>query len=206
MTIQNLLRPHQVDDIKNERIVLGKNLASPHITDKASVSRQLRQIDHQLQTQTPKPFEAKELDDAVKREAKLREEMLQGMPSQEEMRKSPPGAVDKHRMWEKRNKTKLMEWKNIMLRLNHDSEERDVANFEKHRPASSTLNMDNAIIQGKSFYFPPGDIQAKNVMSDEDKEQLGLKDKRGSRKWTPEQREAASQRMKQRHDNKEETI
>jgi hypothetical protein len=35
------------------------------------------------------------------------------MPSQEEMRKAPPGAVDKHMGWEKRNKPKIAEWKNL---------------------------------------------------------------------------------------------
>ena len=196
--IPNLLRPHQVDELKNEKRVLEKNLTHPHITDKASVSKQLRQINHQLDTQTPKPFDAKEVDHAAKREASLREEILEGMPSQEEMRKCPPGAVDKHRMWEKKNKQKLLEWKNIKLRLNHDTDELDVANFEKYRPVTNSLNMDNAIIPGKKFYFPPGEIKAKNVMSDDDREQIGLPtQEKKKRTWTPEQREAARQRMLQ---------
>jgi hypothetical protein len=39
------------------------------------------------------------------------------MLSHEEMRKCPPGAVDRHRRWEKKNK-KILEWQNIQRRLN----------------------------------------------------------------------------------------
>jgi hypothetical protein len=75
------------------------------------------------------------------------------MPSQEEMRKAPPGAVDKHMSWEKRNKLKILEWKNLRLRLTHGTEA-EAANLERHRPTGSTLNMDNAHIVGKQFFMP----------------------------------------------------
>ena len=90
----------------------------------------------------------------VVRSKDLLGDILQGMPSQEEMRKSPPGAVDKHRQWERRNKTKILEWKNLQLRLNAGSGDRDVANLERHRPTASSLNMDSAFIPGKQFYMP----------------------------------------------------
>jgi len=82
------------------------------------VMKQIRRLDTSLNAQTPKAFVGAEVDAAVQMERELRERILQGMPSQEEMRKSPPGAVDKHIEWEKRNKTDLLKWKNLKLRLN----------------------------------------------------------------------------------------
>lgn len=151
----SLLRPHQREEMVAERETLERKLINPNIEDKGTVRRQMQQLDRQLETQTPKPFTEKEIDSAVKLEGELREQILTGMPSQEEMRKCPPGAIDKHRQWEKRNKAKLVEWKNLMLRLNAGTEDRDVANFEKYRPVTSNLNMDNAVIQGKQYFMPP---------------------------------------------------
>ena len=88
----------------------------------------------------------------VSREKSLLNEILAGMPSQEEMRKAPPGAVDKHMAWERRNKAKILEWKNLRLRLNPS--EREAANLERFRPRDSTLSMDHAVIPGKQIYIP----------------------------------------------------
>lgn len=155
----NLLRPNQQVEMKDEVRILEDKLQSPHIEDKGTVRRQLHRLKQQLEIQTPKPFVGAEVDAAVKREQDLREQILQGMPSQEEMRKSPPGAIDKHRTWEKRNKEKIIEWKNIQLRLHADSNEVDIANFERFRPTSSSLNMDNAFIPGNQYFMPPDSPQ-----------------------------------------------
>ena len=90
----------------------------------------------------------------VRRSRELLAEIIPGMASQEEMRKAPPGAVDKHMAWERRNKAKIMEWKHIMCRLTAGSGNRDAANLEKHRPRDSTLSMDNAQIPGRNFFMP----------------------------------------------------
>lgn len=152
-----LLRPAQLADAKDERDSLEKKLRSPHIQDKGEVARQIRRLDRSLADQTPKPFAGPEKDAAVRLEAALRERILDGMPSQEEMRKAPPGAVEKHMAWERRNKEALLQWKNLQLRLNAGSEDGSVANFERHRPTGSSLNMDNAMIAGKQFFMPPMD-------------------------------------------------
>lgn len=160
----NLLRPHQVNDIQQERESLMRAMSNQQIQDKGAVAKQLRSVNHQLQTQTPKPFEGKELDTATKREKELREEMLKGMPSREEMRKAPPGAVGKHMEWEKRNKQKLQEWKNLKLRINAGTDDPDVANFERYRPESSSLNMHNARIEGKQYHGGTSSV----VLNDEE--------------------------------------
>lgn len=169
----NLLRPHQVQEMRSEHQTLQAKLKHPDIQDKGSIVRQIRSLERSLNTDAPRaPDSVTEEARLVKREAELRTQWLDGMPSQEEMRKNPPGAVDKHRAWEKRHKKKLTEWKNIRLRLNVGSEDRDVANHERYRPTLNTLLMDNAQIQGKQFYFPQGDIPIRNVMSDADKARL----------------------------------
>lgn len=150
-----LLRPHQLADAQEDRANLEAKLRSPYITEKGEVARQIKRLDASLAAQTPKEFTGKDKDKAVALEAELRGKILDGMLSQEEMRKNPPGAVDRHIAWEKRNKVNVELWKNLQLRLNAGSTDQDIANFEKYRPTKSNMNMDGAQITGKQFYFPP---------------------------------------------------
>lgn len=148
-----LFRPDQLQSAKEEIKSLESKLSNPLIQDKGEVNKQLRRARHTLEMQTPRPpSDGDEEGRMVARSEELLSDILQGMPSQEEMRKAPPGAVDKHIRWEKRNKLKILEYKNLQLRLNPG--ERDAANLERYRPTSSTLNMDNAQIQGKQFFMP----------------------------------------------------
>lgn len=150
-----LLRPDQVQSAKDEIKSLEAKLQNKHIEDKGEVARQLRRARKDFETQLPQPpVNGDEEGRMVKRAKQLLSEVTVGMPSQEEMRKNPPGSVDKHREWEKRNKPRIMEWKHIMLRLTAGSGDRDAANLEKHRPRTSTLSMDNAAIPGKQIYLP----------------------------------------------------
>jgi hypothetical protein len=152
----SLLRPNQVEDYKSEIKSAEEKLQSKHIQDKGEVAKQLRRLKAAFESQVPRPPETGEEEDSLVRRGKqLLDEILVGMPSQEEMRKAPPGAVDKHMKWEARNKAKIQEWKNIQLRLTAGSNEREAANLERFRPTGSTLNMDNAFIQGKQFFLPP---------------------------------------------------
>lgn len=163
-----LLRPDQVDSAKDEIKSLEEKLSNKHIEDKAEVRRQLRRAKQDFENQVPRaPQNVEEEGQMVKRSRELLSEILPGMCSQEEMRKAPPGAVDKHRAWEARNKVRIMEWKHIMLRLTAGSGDRDAANLEKHRPTQSTLNMDNAFIHGKQIFLPDADAGRGVTFSDE---------------------------------------
>lgn len=154
----NLLRPRQVDDAKHEIKSLEEQLRSPHIEDKGEVNTKLRRVRKSFEQQAPRPAEnPAEEDRMVKRSRQLLTEILEGMPSQEEMRKAPPGAVDKHIRWEKANKAKIVEWKNLQLRLTAGSGDNEVANLERFRPRESSLSMDNAVIPGKQYHLPPHD-------------------------------------------------
>lgn len=150
----NLLRPQQVADMSDEKGRLEKAINNPLVQDKGEAMRALRRISSQLANQTPTPYSGDEEGKAVKRESVLREKILEGMPSQEEMRKSPAGAVGKHMAWEKKAKPLLNEWKSIRLRLNAGTTDPDVANFERFRPTSSSLNMHNTIVSGTQYFMP----------------------------------------------------
>lgn len=149
-----LLRPAAVEEAKSEIKVLESQLQSPHIEDKGEVYRKLSRIKKNFDDQAPRaPESSDEEGRMASREKLLLSKILRGMPSQEEMRKAPPGAVDKHMAWERRNKLAILEWKNLRLRLMPG--EREAPNLERYRPTSSSLSMDNAYIPGKQFYMPP---------------------------------------------------
>lgn len=172
-----LLRPAALADALAEKASLEKKLVTKEIQDKGEVAKQLRRLDTTLRTQTPVAFTGPELDAARRLEVELREQILQGMPSHEEMRKNPPGAVEKHIAWERRNKEKLLQWKNIQLRLNAGNDDGSVANFEKYRPRTSTLNMDSAQISGTSVFLPPPGAAMPVTFSQEMLDLLGSLDK-----------------------------
>jgi hypothetical protein len=149
-----LLRPAQVEEAKNEIRAAEAKLDSKYIEDKGTVRKQLGRLRATLETQLPRPPETPDEEGRmVARSNELLSQWRQGMPSQEEMRKCPPGARDKHVAWERRNKLAILEWKNLQLRLKPG--ETEAANIERHRPTGSSLSMDNAYIAGQQFHLPP---------------------------------------------------
>lgn len=165
-----LLRPAQLEEMQNQVKIAEAKLSNPAILDKGEARKQLIRNRQTLESQTPRPpVDAAEEGKMVARSKQLLNEVLAGMPSQEEMRKAPPGAVDKHMGWEKRNKSKILEWKNLQLRLRPG--EREAANLERHRPVGSTLSMDNSYIQGQQFHIPEN-VGATVTFSDGELEQL----------------------------------
>lgn len=163
----SLLRPDQIDDMEGEKETLERKLHNPRIEDKGAVQDQLRRLSKQLESQRPTPYAATEIDSAVRREAELRDQISRGMLSHEEMRKCPPGAVDRHRRWEKENKPRILEWQNIQRRLNSGNEDREVACIENFRPVASRMNMDGALIPGKQYHLPPPGAGLPVAFSDE---------------------------------------
>lgn len=183
-----LLRPHQVAQLANERQAIEGALQAPdyvrnQIQDKGAMLKQVRSIDRMLHEDAPQPLIESERDAAVREEQELREHLTHGMPTQAEMRRAPPGAIDKLRKWEGQNKGKILRWKNLRLRmhaagmLDEVATATDVANLERFRPAggSHELNMDNALIDGKSIHLPPR-IAVTNVMSEEDRAAMLARD------------------------------
>lgn len=187
--LQPYLRPNQVEQLIDERASIDNMLNAPEyiknqIQDKGAMLRHARSIDKTLHENVATPYLDTERDRAARREKELLEDITAGMPTQAEMRRSPPGAVDKHRAWERDNKQKILEWKNLRIRMHvsgmlkdHETAT-DVANLERFRPVggSQELNMDNALIGGKGIFLPNGPIAVTNVMSDEDREAMKQRD------------------------------
>lgn len=160
------LKQSQIEDMQSERKRLSETLnAPPHlrraIQDPALMAKTLRGIEKSLNEDSPRPYEGSEKDAAVKREKELREKFVADMPTQAEMRRAPPGALDKHIMWEQKHEADIGEWKNIRRRqlesgmLPSSMSERSASNIELYRPAggSGEMNMDNAQIpQTRTFY------------------------------------------------------
>lgn len=161
------LRPNQISQYEDTKLSLTEKLANKNVHDKKAVRSQLTRIEKEFEAQRPKEVPSSEVDAAVKECSDLQEEILRGMPSQEEMRKSPPGAIGKHRDWEKANKVRIQRWKELKLRLNIGSDDPDIANLEMFRPKASSLNMDNAHIPGKDIFIPDS-VSVCKPFSDED--------------------------------------
>lgn len=202
LTKVNYLRPQQERELEHNVAQLEKSIADPQVAkasgvDMGALQQQLRNEKHMLESQRAPTVSGEDLDNLVKTEVRLREELLVGMPSQEEMRRNPPGAVGKHMGWEKRNKLKLIAWKNAQLILNKGTDDPDVANFERFRPTVSTLNIDNAAIPKTTHYHFPDKIEAKNVMSDDDRDALLAENERlkALLKEQEDKKEAQRQRM-----------
>lgn len=222
-----LLNPHQeiemTEELRRLEIMVDPKLP-PHIAsqiqDRGEIRRQLKRLSHNIENQTPRPYEGEVLDKAIKREEELREQWTQGMPTQAEMRRNPAGAVDKHQAWERRNKQAVLEWKNIRRRMRASGigtgSGFDEANIERYRPAggSQELNLDNAQIPGKAIHIPPN-VEIRNVMSDDEREALNaqiaelqrqideVKAESSAKKGMSEEKRAAqAERMRQYHARK----
>ena len=153
---KNYLRPNQVTDMESRLNMLEKQLHNPYVKDKGAVVSSRRALEHDLRTQAPPELQGLELDQVVKEEKDLRKEITENMLSAEEMRKNPPGAVGRNLTWHERfvKSGKVRAWKNRILALNRGSNDPDLANLERFRPATSQLNMDNAQIPGQDYSFP----------------------------------------------------
>jgi len=172
--IPNLMRPNQVDATEAEIQRLEGQLTQPSLQDPGMARKQLNALKRTMYEQAPHMFEGSEVDWQVRRAKDLEEELKEGMPTQAEMRKNPPGAVSKHMNWEKRNQQKIQEWKHIKLRLNAGNNDPDAANMERFRPVGGAqeLSMDNAQIPGKLYNLPPGPITPAVIMSDSESKLL----------------------------------
>lgn len=189
------LKENQLEEMSTEKGRLSATLnAPPHlrnaIQDAGTMYSTLKRLEKSLERDTARTYEGADLDKAVRREAELREKFLEGMPSQEEMRRNPPGALDKHMMWEQRNKADIGEWKNIRRRLwvsgalKSELSDRSVANIEMFRPRGGReLSMDGAQIPrtrdyhnlgGRSTTFSTEELEILEKMAPRLKSMLAL--------------------------------
>jgi hypothetical protein len=153
------LKPSQTAALREDLAAAEEALTSPnmapYIQDKAALRLQAKQLKQTLEEQAPKPYEtAVEQDAAAKRERELRGEILQGIPSQEEMRRKRSDSVHKHMTWEKANKTKILEWREIVKRLEPESDDPNLTSIEKYRPSMPYAYDPNDQIAGHHAMTP----------------------------------------------------
>lgn len=139
----NVLRPSQISEYEHDMRIAEQQLADPRVSDKGAVRKRLQVLKENFNRQAPRPLTDGALKDKLWQESKdLLEKITPGMLSAEEMRKNPPGAVDRHMRWERAKKPLIKRWKKIMSVLNADNSpahtwDRDAANLEKFRPVSA---------------------------------------------------------------------
>jgi len=162
------LKQSQLQEMSQERDRLKQTLhAPPHlrnaIQDASTMFGVLKRLETSLERDTPREYTGTDLDKAVRREKELREKIKNGMPTSEEMRRNPPGALDKHMQWEARNKADIAEWKNIRRRLmasgavESSVSDGSVANVEMLRSSGGhQLSMDGAQIPVAKTYYGLG--------------------------------------------------
>ena len=172
--VPNLLRPEQVADTNEEISRLEAAIRHPAAQDRPLMARQVRALKQTLATLSPQPYVGKELDAAVAEEARLRAQIVEGMPTAAEMRRNPAGggtmsgAVHKHMAWERRNKAAIAKWKHLRLRLHAGSNDSDVANLEPFRPTSGSMDLSVAQITRPDIHLPPAGAAPGVVFSDEE--------------------------------------
>lgn len=85
----------------------------------------------------PTDLRSSQRDKLKRLEAETREYVRENMPTAEDMRHNPPGAVDHHRAWERATKRAMLTWKTARILLNPTSDATDLANFERYRPTAA---------------------------------------------------------------------
>ncbi len=88
-----------------------------------------------LEGSPPNDLQGATKDALYSRQQELESDIKVGMPTHEEMRRNPAGAVDKHRKWERANKTRILERQNILHLLNPDDDSKDLTNLDLLRPS-----------------------------------------------------------------------
>ena len=158
------LQDRQIREARDEITSIKRTLADPaaKIEDRAGMSRRLRTIQNDLDSQSAPETTPEQRDKLSKEEKRLRGEISDAMLSTEEMRKCPPGALGRNVRFETEFKSRILRWKNIVRALNPGNDDPDVSNLERFRPKTNSLNMDNALIPGKQFFLSPDTQEYKD--------------------------------------------
>jgi hypothetical protein len=192
------LRETQVSDLNETIRVNESKLANPHIQDKPFVRRQTQRLRKQLETQRAPELDSVARDVVAKRAKELERTIPVGMPSHEEMRKNPNGAVGAHQRWEKTQKKRVIEWKNAIVALNPGNTDPELSSVERLRPTTSHLGMHSAQIPGKSFSLPSDQFKENYDEVFGTSNPSSMKGKPRGSKMSAEARKAAGDRARAR--------
>lgn len=204
---KQLLRHHQreemgaeVDGIKR----MVPDLKNPK--DRAIATKRMKRLEDTLVSQSP----ATDLPGAVKdklyaRAKAIEEKVSNGMLSKEEMRKNPAGSVGKHMKWEAANKKDILEWKNIQIMLDPESNDPDLSNLERIRPDGVMDRFrSDAQISGMMNYRNIPQENWDQAFQGKGPENTALKqaERVQKRGMSDEARKAAAERMRKMHEAK----
>lgn len=206
---RTLLKTHQVEELLEEKAQIQDTLSPSNpfrknINKPQLMHQRARSIDKILEEYAPEKLPGHEQDQLMKREKELREFWTQGMPSEEEMRKNPPGNVNKHMKWHKHTKNAVSEWKNVRRQLEPDSDDPDLANIERFRPSGVMDRLvADAQIRGAMNYRAIPQENWDTAFEGKGPENTALKQAervaeeqgKGKRQYTDEQKEAMRQRL-----------
>lgn len=138
----NYMRFEQRDeherDIAEVESVLSDPARRKQVQNPGRLVQQTAQRKRNLLLQTPPPLTPSQRTKIDRLEKLAQAAFTDGMPTQEEMRHRPPGAVDHHMSWERDNKRAIVIWKRCRLLNNPQSRERDLCNIERFRPSVQT--------------------------------------------------------------------
>lgn len=198
-----LLRYNQRVGLEEQQRHVEEMLKDPGVggKDRGLMLREKKTVEKQLAGQSPKPhLSPEEKDGLATMERTLREELLQGAQTSEELRRNPAGAVARLQRYEKANKKKMLLWKNIRIQLEPDNSDPDLANFEQYRPERSFDNgasgfMVNAQIPGHFVMTPAAKANWPAEMPPQGTANSPLAQAR-KRERSPEQRAEFGARMK----------
>lgn len=159
LSTTNLLRHQQRSALEEDKANLEELVKTPGTQRVGEIRQELRRLDKQLTTQSPRPITPAERDTLATTRQELLAEVTSGMLTKEEMRKNPTGAVYRHLAWERANKKKIQTLKNIMIQLEPDSDDPDLANLERYRPESRTAG------DGATTFFADAQIPGHFAMT-----------------------------------------
>jgi len=162
---RRLFRPHEAAQVAEDKRSCERAMRDTNVLDKPAVHRALKRLGKMEEEHSVPQLTPQQKDQAKKRILELEGKMKNGMLSHEEMRRNPPGAVDQNIWWEKQNKRRVNEWKNLQLALNAgipDDQARDLVNVERLRPRVSHLNMAGAQIPATTAFSFPSDAYKEN--------------------------------------------
>lgn len=129
------------------------------LENKGQVLQQLARSKRALENQSPPAVSGAVRDALVKRgralERHLNATMLPHGEINVKLKDLSPNVRDYERRWQKQNKPTINEWKTIQVLLNRDSDEPNVANVERLRPAMPRgMPMSRAYLPARG-YAPP---------------------------------------------------
>lgn len=217
-TNRPLLRYNQRQLLKEEKMKAERLFKDPMNDDRAAQTRTIRNVDKMLKEQGPEPLTGAEKDQLYKREKELAADIRGFMVPREEMRRTPTqqtNAVYNHLKNEghPENKRKVVEWKNIRVQLNQDSDDPNLANADFHlRPEKGAKGHSGFMVDamGPRGHMGFQDVPQENwdMALGEPKADTALKQaqrvhaeqKKGG--MSEEARRASSERMKARWEAK----